>query len=294
MTLVLPSRYLSFSVTVSCLNEKCKLFRAQGCISGFSHPLCTTMHAAETSLKLLNRTQIKQFITNFATLLNFLTRKQKYPLVWISVRSCLLTLGILRVNNNHGKAVLSLVMMFIESQSSSWGRAVESHCLGFWEQGWAKPETALQGSVPRWQEDEWEALRVFSICSSMILKREIDADSIQVVCPWLSCHVTAYGLKPVSQGMKNRWKEEENPPEVLTSSHLFLSEQGQLQTQGHRRRRGNDRRRGWSPSSEGSRVASPSPHLMWCGIKAWCELMDFFCKPEVSILCGRSEAHWLL
>lgn len=227
MTLVLPSRYLSFSVTVSCLNEKCKLFRAQGCISGFFHPLCTTMHAAGTFLKLLNRTRIKHFLSHFSTLLNSFTRKKK-PLV----RSYLLTLGVLRVNNNNQKAVLSLVMMFIESQNSSWGRAVESHCLGFREQGWAKPETALQDLVPRWQEDEWEALRVFSICSSMILIREIDADSIQVVCPWLSCHVTAYGLKPVSQGMKNRWKEEESPPEVLTSSHLFLSKQGQLQTTG--------------------------------------------------------------
>lgn len=54
-------------------------------------------------------------------------------------------------------------MMFIKSQNGSWGKAVEAHCLGFWEQGWAMPETALQGSVPRWQEDEWEALTVFSI-----------------------------------------------------------------------------------------------------------------------------------
>lgn len=156
----------------------------------------------------------------------------KELLVWISVRSCLLKLGVLRANNNHWKAVLSLVVMFIESQRGSWGRTVESHCWRFWEQGWPKPGTALQGWVPCWQEDGWEALRASSVCSSMILIREIDADSLQVVCPWLSCHVTAYGSKPVSQGMKSRWKEEESPPEVLTSSQLFLSKQGQLQTTG--------------------------------------------------------------
>lgn len=250
------------------------------------------MHAAGTFLKLLNRTQIKHFISDFATWLNFFTRKQKTPLVWISVRSYLLTLGTLRVNNNQGKAALCLVMMFIESQSSSWGRAVESHCLGFWEQGWAKPETALQGLVPRWQEDEWEALRVFSICSSMILIREIDADSIQVVCPWLSCHVTAYGLEPVSQGMKNRWKEEESPPQVLTSSHLFLSKQGQLQARGTQ-----EKERQWQKEQlvtflQGQQGCKPfTPHVVWNRSLVW---VNGFCEPEVSTLCGRSEAHRLL
>lgn len=229
------------------------------------------MHAAATFLKLLNRTQIKHFISALATSLNFFTRKQKKTLVWISVRSCLLTLGVLRVNNNQGKAALSLVMMFIEPQSGSWGRAVESHCLGFWEQGWPKPGTALQGSVPCWQEDEWEALRVFSVCSSMILIREIDADSIQVVCPWLSCHVTAYGLKPVSQGMKNRWKEEESPPEVLTSSHLFLSKQGQLQATGTQ-----EKERQWQKERlvtllQGQQGCKPfsTSHVMWNKSLLW-------------------------
>lgn len=162
-------------------------------------------------------------------------------------------------------------MMFIESQSSSWGRAVESHGLGFWERGWAKPETALQGSVPRWQEDKWEALRVFSICSSMILIREIDADSIQVVCPWLSCHVTAYGWEPVSQGMKNRWKEEESPPQVLTSSHLFPSKQGQLQTTGTQEKERQWQKERLVTSLQGQQGCKPfsTSHMVWNKSLGW-------------------------
>lgn len=162
-------------------------------------------------------------------------------------------------------------MMLIKSQNGSWGRAVEAHCLGFWERGWAKPETALQGSVPRWQEDKWEALQSSLFCSSMILIREIDADSIQVVRPWLSCHVTAYGLKPVSQGMKNRWKEEESPPEVLTSSHLSLSKRGQLQTTGTRKKERQWQKERLVTFLQGQQGCKPfsTPYVVWKKSLVW-------------------------
>lgn len=174
----------------------------------------------------------------------------------------------------------------MERQKSPWqwflsscravpgGEQWKLQCLGFWGWVWAKPETALQGSVPAGRKTNAKPSQFFLFCSSMILIREIDADSIQVVCPWLSCHVTAYSSKPVSQGMRNRWKEEESPPEVLTSSHLSLGEWSQLQTAGARKKE-----RWWQKErlvtflQGDSRVASLSPRLTWCGRKAWCELM---------------------
>jgi len=90
MTLVLPSLYLSFSVTVSRLNEECKLSRAQDCISGFFYPLCTTMRAAGRLLRLLNEIQIKHLPSNFATLLIFffLQERKKPSSVDISKKLC--------------------------------------------------------------------------------------------------------------------------------------------------------------------------------------------------------------
>lgn len=55
--------------------------------------------------------------------------------------------------------------------------------MGFRGRGWAEPVTALQGSIPAGRKMDAKPKRSFLFCSSMILIREIDADSIQVACP---------------------------------------------------------------------------------------------------------------
>lgn len=139
---------------------------------------------------------------------------------------------------------------------SKVGQSQSPHCRAWYPAGRKTNEKPNQSSL---------------FCSSMIPIREIDADSIQVARPWLSCHVTAYGLKPVSQGKENRWKEEESPPEVLTSSHLLLSERGQVQTTGTQKK---DRR--WQKERlvsflQGQPGCKPfsTPYLVWKKNLVW-------------------------
>lgn len=61
------------------------------------------------------------------------------------------------------KQEISLAMIFIKLQSSSWGRTVEAPVLGILRASLGKARDRTAGLGPRWQEDECEALTVLSV-----------------------------------------------------------------------------------------------------------------------------------